>query len=520
MILCYHKVSSQPLTHFWVSADAFDRQMADLQAYEVVALDDYDPADPDHAVITFDGVYAELATFAAPILAKWGYPFELFVIGEWIGRENTFDQHVEPPARFASVEELERLVHHGGRVQWHTRSHGRLASLAGAQLERELQPPVELRERFGDRHLRWFAYPHGEHDPRIRGAVQQRFDGALSVSQGQAGDRFTLPRTEVGEEHSFSRSTVAVIVPNHNYGHFLPEALDSVFRQTGRIDEVLVIDDASTDNSQQVMLRYEGRVRLEFNERNLGIVDNFRKAVELTSSDYVVFLGADNRMRSDFVERTKAALDANPAAAVAYTDMTIFGPRSHILAQSVDAQPTAAADVYLWRFPDPTPDVVAALPERNFIHGSSMYRRCDYDAVRGYAHADGPEDHDLFRRMLANGRSAVRVAEPVLEYRQHSDDQANTRLAVQLELMNEARRADGLAVSLQQAEAVLAARAGELAELREARTASAAELAWLRSRAETLAAIEGGGWWRLRGRLLPVIGILARLRRAISRRAS
>nr|MBA3748496.1 glycosyltransferase [Solirubrobacterales bacterium] len=491
MILCYHKVDAKALSHWWVTADAFDRQMADLQAYEVVTLDDYDPANPDHVVITFDGIYANVAIFAGPILAKWGYPFELFVIGDWIGRDNTFDQHIEPPARFASLAELDSLVRCGGRVQWHTCSHGALAGLDPAQLAREVTPTAALRERFGDGHLRWFAYPHGEHDEAVRAAIEQRFDGAVSVVQGSAGDRYTLPRSEIDEDAGFSRSTVAVIVANYNYGRFLPEALDSVFRQTGRISEILVIDDASSDGSQEIMRRYEDRARLEFNERNLGIVDNFRKAVGLTTADYVVFLGADNRMRSDFVERAKSALDAHPEAAVAYTDMAIFGPRSPTLAQSVGAEPTAADDVFVWRFADPTAEALATLGERNFIHGSSMYRRADYDAAGGYADAGRPEDHDLFVRMLAGGRGAVRVAEPVLEYRQHSEEQANTRLAAQLEVVYQTRRADDLAAQQAAAGELVAALRGEydaLAQAQAQAAVGAGDLEWLRNREAMLQA--------------------------------
>jgi len=518
VILCYHKVDAAPLTHWWVSADAFDRQMADLQAYDVVTLDDYDPADPDHAVITFDGVYANLATFAAPILAKWGYPFELFVIGDCIGRDNAFDQHVEPPARFASLDELERLVACGGRVQWHTRSHGKLAGLDGDALARELTPPAELRERFSGDHLRWLAYPHGEHDDGVRAAVTQRFAGAVAVVQGAPGDRYSLPRFEVDEARNLSRSTVSVIVANYNYGRFLAEAVDSVLRQAGRVGEVLVIDDASTDGSRAIMARFADRVRLVYNDENLGIVDNFRKAVALTTGDYVVILGADNVMRGDFVERAKAALDAHPEAAVAYTDMAIFGPRSQQLAQSVGAEPTAAPDVYVWRFPDPGPETLATIGERNFIHGSSMYRRVDYDAVGGYRHAERPEDHDLFERMLAAGRAAVRVAHPVLGYRQHSGEQANTRLALQLELMHEARRTADRERAVEYLSATLEASRAEVAELRARAEATGREVAWLRLRNQTLEAIERGGWWRLRDRLLPVLRLGARVRRRIAPR--
>ena len=91
MILMYHKIYPDSPTMWWVDVDNFYRQMCELKCRKVVSLDDYDPADPDHVVITFDGVYKNVLTFAAPILKDFGYPFELFVTSDYIGKDNSFD---------------------------------------------------------------------------------------------------------------------------------------------------------------------------------------------------------------------------------------------------------------------------------------------------------------------------------------------------------------------------------------------------------------------------------------------
>ena len=127
--------------------------------------------------------------------------------------------------------------------------------------------------------------------------------------------------------------------------------------------------------------------------------------------------------------------DTDARVAVAYTDMTIFGPLSRLLAAKVNAEPLQRDGVFAWRFPDPHPDVVAQLKEHNFIHGSSLYRRSAYERVGGYVkEVERPEDHSLFHRMLLAGYSAAHVPELLVEYRQHSRDQANTALNLQLEL--------------------------------------------------------------------------------------
>src|SRR5438270_1008177 len=122
MILMYHKVAPVSPSMWWVKTDEFYRQMWELQDKKVVYLDDYDPNDASHVVVTFDGIYKNVLTYAAPILKKFNYPFELFITSDYLGRNNEFDA-VEPLADFTTVEELQELERLGGRVQWHTRSH-------------------------------------------------------------------------------------------------------------------------------------------------------------------------------------------------------------------------------------------------------------------------------------------------------------------------------------------------------------------------------------------------------------
>ena len=119
MILMYHKVSINTPTEWWVSVNSFYRQMMELTSKKVVYLDEYDISNPEHAVITFDGVYQNVLEYAVPILKRFNYPFELFITSGTIGTGNEFDT-VEPYAKFASEEELTEMLQNGGRLQWHT----------------------------------------------------------------------------------------------------------------------------------------------------------------------------------------------------------------------------------------------------------------------------------------------------------------------------------------------------------------------------------------------------------------
>lgn len=441
MILMYHKVHPEVHSMWWVDPDNFYRQMHDLYPKKVVYLDDYDPKDKNQVVITFDGVYENIVKFAAPILDKFGYPFELFVSGDHIGRENGFDV-TESLAKFASLEDLKYLVGMGGRLQWHTKSHRDMTLLeTPGDIRAELSVPESL-VRLSPNGFKWFAYPHGNYDQRVVDEVKRQFAGAVSCQQGDDGDNYRLRRRTVINNSRFSETTVTAIIPSYNYGRFLPEALDSVLRQTIPPDKILIADDCSKDSTQEISIDYKKLfpelIEYYRNEENLGIVRNFNKAVSLTSSDYVFFLGADNRVPSNYIEETKKILDSCKDVGIAYTDFALFGPRAGIVYKKFaeEFQGGKRGSCFIVNFPEWGPDSREKLERRSFIHGSSVFRRAAYDKVGGYLAVPGtPEDRDLFLRIIRDGWSAKKAAGAFLEYRQHSDRQANLELATHAELM-------------------------------------------------------------------------------------
>lgn len=237
--------------------------------------------------------------------------------------------------------------------------------------------------------------------------------------------------------------SVTLILASYNYRPYLQEAIDSALSQSYTPDEILFSDDDSTDGSRELLEEFSSThpdlVRLNLNKENLGIERHFNVAISKTSGDLIVFLGADNRFPPHYVEACVAALVRSPSAAIAYTDYAMFGSRAKSIYESMHPDFQGAhfePDIYLSDFPNYDNDSKTMLFDgNNFIHGSSMYRRAAFDSVGGYGTRDnGPEDWDLFRRMLDGGWSAVKAREALLEYRQHSSDQANMQFSYFWEL--------------------------------------------------------------------------------------
>lgn len=110
---------------------------------------------------------------------------------------------------------------------------------------------------------------------------------------------------------------IAIIIPNYDHAPFLEGAVSSALEQSTQADEILVVDDGSTDGSRALierMVSSEPRLRAVFNEQNLGIVPTFANAVADTRSEFVAFLCADNRMHLRYVARSLRALVGDTSA--------------------------------------------------------------------------------------------------------------------------------------------------------------------------------------------------------------
>lgn len=132
---------------------------------------------------------------------------------------------------------------------------------------------------------------------------------------------------------------VSIVVNNFNYARFLPQSIDSALAQTHPRTEVVVVDDASTDGSQEVIRAYGGRVVPVLQERNQGQGAALSAGFAASRGELVIFLDADDwlyphaaarvaearqpgtsvvQYRLDLVDATGAAVDLYPAPEIAF----------------------------------------------------------------------------------------------------------------------------------------------------------------------------------------------------------
>lgn len=108
------------------------------------------------------------------------------------------------------------------------------------------------------------------------------------------------------------KKTSSLIMANYNHGHFLNDSLTSIFSQTRPVDEVLVIDDASTDNSLEILHSFqqrESRLRVLQNKKNQGAVFSINRGLREATSDLVCFHSADDFIVPTFFQFSVGMLE-------------------------------------------------------------------------------------------------------------------------------------------------------------------------------------------------------------------
>jgi glycosyltransferase involved in cell wall biosynthesis len=129
-----------------------------------------------------------------------------------------------------------------------------------------------------------------------------------------------------------SRPTLSVIMPNYNHAGFLPESLGAILAQSFSPIEIIILDDASTDNSVEVIeriARVDSRVKLVRNERNIGVEATVNRLLGMATGDYLYSPSADDRILPGFFEKSMTLLARYPQAGLCSTIGRLIDEQGH-----------------------------------------------------------------------------------------------------------------------------------------------------------------------------------------------
>lgn len=127
--------------------------------------------------------------------------------------------------------------------------------------------------------------------------------------------------------------TLSVIIANYNHARYVGGAVEALLTQSVRPFEVIVVDDASTDNSLDVLETLAKRdpiVRVIRNEHNLGTIATQNRGIAAARGRYVFLGGADDAVLPGFVERSLGVLADHAAAGMAWSDNMTLDVRTGV----------------------------------------------------------------------------------------------------------------------------------------------------------------------------------------------
>jgi glycosyltransferase involved in cell wall biosynthesis len=218
-----------------------------------------------------------------------------------------------------------------------------------------------------------------------------------------------------------TRPLISVAMCTYNGEAYLSDQLASILNQTQQLDELVVCDDGSADNTLQVLDQFSKEasfpVRVYRNEQRLGPAKNFEKAISLCSGDFVFLSDQDDVWMPQKIDKMLQAFINNPAAGYVLSDALIVDEALHPLGYTI------------WQSMKFTPrerqqfergKQLAVLLKRNVVTGAAMAFRA---TLKGIVLPIPSENfHDAWIALLASslGMYGILVEEPLIRYRQHS----------------------------------------------------------------------------------------------------
>ncbi|MGZ4925620.1 MAG: glycosyltransferase family 2 protein [Halobacteriota archaeon] len=207
---------------------------------------------------------------------------------------------------------------------------------------------------------------------------------------------------------------VSVLMKNYNYERFIAEAIESVLGQDFEDLELIIVDDASTDASRQIIESYQERdhrVRAIFHECNFGISKVVNDGIEAARGKYIAQIDSDDVWMKDKLTRQLEAVK-NDENLVVYSEGELIDKKGESLAKTFSELHESVSR-------KKSGNIFEELLIRNFIFNSSlMYKRANLGNIRYDENLRYVNDYK-FALELAREYEFSYLEEPLAKYRIH-----------------------------------------------------------------------------------------------------
>jgi glycosyltransferase EpsE len=199
---------------------------------------------------------------------------------------------------------------------------------------------------------------------------------------------------------------VSIVMGAFNEESSIAKAIESISTQTYKSWEFIIIDDCSTDKTQEIIKKYcdkDNRIRLFINSKNLGLAASLNKGISLASGNYIARMDADDISLPKRIEKQVRFLDSNKK-------ISVVGTAAYFRSND-------SADMKVIKMPETNKKINQMIFKASpFIHPTVMMRKEFMQQTKGYnSKLRRAQDYDLWLR----GRSTAlyhNIKEPLLIY--------------------------------------------------------------------------------------------------------
>lgn len=209
-------------------------------------------------------------------------------------------------------------------------------------------------------------------------------------------------------DQNLNQPLISVIMPVYNAGPFVKQAIESVLAQSYKNFELIILNDGSTDNSEQVILSFsDNRIRYTLHKKNVGLIACLNEGVRISNGTYIARMDADDISLLRRFEKQLSFLEENLLVGICGTQI-----------DTIREERIIPFD----RLPICNNAIRAALLFRNvLIHPSVMFRKSIFQGETPFDSAFYlAEDYECWSRM-AGKTEFVNLSETLLHYRIHSN---------------------------------------------------------------------------------------------------
>ena len=212
---------------------------------------------------------------------------------------------------------------------------------------------------------------------------------------------------------------VSVVLPVYNSALYLRDSIESILNQTYTNFELLILNDGSTDQSEEIILSFnDERLNYMKNDSNLQLIKTLNKGFKLAKGKYIARMDADDISMPDRIAKQVAFLELHPKIGIVGTSFEKIGDDVGIVHYPVNHDELRLSSVYFNPFLHPS-----------VVLRSSVLHKFDLSFREAYIHA---EEYKLWTELLLVAEGA-NISLPLVKYRVHANQISQVYASQQLE---------------------------------------------------------------------------------------